>query len=118
MQTNILGTTLTTCCKNPITGFYRDGLCRATPEDRAVHSVCAIVTNKFLEFSKQQGNDLTTPIPAYGFPGLKEGDKWCLCILRWIEAHKAGVAPRILAKATSIESTKYISKEILLEYAI
>lgn len=118
MQTNILGTNLITCCKDPMTGFYRDGLCRTSPEDRGTHTVCAVVTKEFLEFSKSKGNDLTSPIPAFGFQGLKDGDKWCLCALRWKEAYEAGVAPRISAKATSMETTKYIDKEILLEYAI
>tara|TARA_B100001063_G_scaffold31573_1_gene24676 strand:- start:4335 stop:4571 length:237 start_codon:yes stop_codon:yes gene_type:complete len=78
MQTNILGTNLEICCTSPMTGFYRDGVCRTSQEDTSMHTVCAILTNKFLEFSKAQGNDLTTPVPQYGFPGLKEGNKWCL----------------------------------------
>jgi uncharacterized protein len=116
MQTNILGTNLEICCTSPMTGFYRDGVCRASQEDTSMHTVCAILTNKFLEFSKAQGNDLTTPVPQYGFPGLKEGDKWCLCALRWKEAYEAGCAPKIIAEATSNATTKVIKKEILLEY--
>ena len=118
MQTNILGTSLKVCCTSPMTGFYRDGVCRTSPEDHGTHTVCAIVTNEFLEFSKKQGNDLTTPVPQFGFPGLQDGDKWCLCALRWKEAHEAGCAPKIDAEATSNATTKFIKKEILLEYKI
>ena len=116
MQTNILGTNLEICCTIPVTGFYRDGVCRASEEDTSMHTVCAVLTNEFLKFSKAQGNDLSTPVPEYGFPGLKQGDKWCLCALRWKEAYEAGCAPKIIAEATSNATTKVIKKEILLEY--
>lgn len=118
MQTNILGTNLETCCTSPMTGYYRDGVCRTSEEDLGTHTVCAIVTTEFLEYSKSQGNDLMTPAPHYNFPGLKAGDKWCLCALRWKEAYDAGCAPKIIAKATSNLTTKYVDKEILLEYSI
>ena len=118
MQTNILGTNLQTCCTSPMTGYYRDGVCRTTPEDTGTHTICAIMTKEFLEFSKAQGNDLSTSIPEFGFEGLKEGDKWCLCALRWKEAYEAGKAPKIIAEATSNASTKIIKKEILMEYKI
>ncbi|APW65074.1 hypothetical protein LPB137_04080 [Poseidonibacter parvus] len=118
MQTNILGTNLELCCSSPITGFYRDGICRTSQEDTGTHTICAILTNDFLQYSKSKGNDLTTPMPQYGFPGLKEGDKWCLCALRWKESYEANCAPNIIAEATSIATTKFIEKEILLKYAI
>jgi uncharacterized protein (DUF2237 family) len=116
---NILNTKLVTCCDipNKITGFYRDGYCSTGPTDYGTHIVCAIVDDKFLKFTKSRGNDLITPYPP-SFPGLKAGDKWCLCIKRWIEAYEAGYAPKIVAEATNELATKYISKEILLKYAV
>lgn len=118
MQTNILGTSLQTCCTSPMTGFYRDGVCRTSQEDTGTHTVCAIMTDEFLNFSKSKGNDLTTAVPQFDFPGLKAGDKWCLCALRWLEAYEAGVAPKIDAQATSNATTKFISKDILLQFKI
>lgn len=118
MQTNILGTNLEICCTNPMTGFYRDGVCRTSQEDTGTHTVCAVLTKEFLEYSKAQGNDLTTPAPQYGFPGLKPGDKWCLCALRWLEAYDANCAPKIIAEATSNATTNFINKEILLQYKV
>lgn len=118
MQKNILGTNLEVCCKNPFTGYYRDGFCRTSQEDTGTHTVCSIVTQEFLEYSKRQGNNLMTPAPQFGFPGLKAGDKWCLCALRWKEAYDAGCAPIIIAEATSSLSTKYVDKEILLKYCV
>lgn len=118
MQTNILGTNLELCCSNPITGYYRDGVCRTSQEDTGTHTVCAILTNEFLQYSKSKGNDLTRAVPQFGFPGLKDGDKWCLCALRWKEAYDAGCAPKIIAEATSMATTNFIEKEILLEYKI
>ena len=118
MQTNILGTNLETCCTSPMTGYFTDGSCRTTPDDTGTHTVCAIVTAEFLEFSKAKGNDLSTPMPYYNFPGLKDGDKWCLCALRWKEAYDAKCAPKIIAKATSSATLKLIPKETLLEFAI
>ena len=98
--TNVLGEPLAGCCTAPITGFYRDGFCHTGPEDAGVHVVCAVVTDDFLKFSAARGNDLATPRPAFGFPGLSEGDRWCLCAARWAEAHAAGVAPRVVLTAT------------------
>jgi uncharacterized protein (DUF2237 family) len=118
MQTNLLGKPLEKCSLEPLTGFYRDGSCRTAQEDSGSHSVCIIATNEFLEFSKRQGNDLSTPIPEFGFQGLKDGDKWCLCALRWKEAYEAGSAPKIDPNATSNLATKFVDKELLLEYAI
>ena len=115
MQTNILGTNLESCCTDPMTGFYRDGICRTTEEDTGTHTVCALITNEFLEFTKKRGNDLSTPVPQFNFPGLKEGDKWCLCALRWKEAYDNGVICKVVAKSTSNATLKYIDKKILLE---
>ncbi len=97
---NVLGEALEDCSRDPMTGFYRNGCCNTGPEDRGSHTVCAIVTEDFLAFSKARGNDLSTPMPAYGFPGLKAGDRWCLCAPRWQEAFAAGKAPRVALKAT------------------
>lgn len=97
---NVLGEPLTACSTQPMTGFFRDGCCNTGREDRGSHTVCAIVTDAFLAFSKASGNDLSTPMPDYGFPGLKAGDRWCLCAPRWHEAFQAGKAPRVLLQAT------------------
>ncbi|MCA9257534.1 MAG: DUF2237 domain-containing protein, partial [Phycisphaerales bacterium] len=90
---NVLGGPLATCGESPMTGFYRDGCCNTGPDDLGVHSVCVQVTAEFLAFSKSRGNDLSTPNPQWGFPGLKPGDRWCLCAARWAEAYAAGAAP-------------------------
>lgn len=97
---NVLGEPLENCSTSPMTGFFRDGCCNTSREDRGSHTVCVIVTDDFLAFSKSRGNDLSTPLPDYGFPGLKAGDRWCLCAPRWQEAHAGGKAPRVLLKAT------------------
>jgi len=99
---NVLGEKLETCGKDPITGFYRDGCCNVGPDDFGLHAVCAVVTDDFLEFSKAQGNDLSTPRPEFGFEGLKPGDSWCLCAARWQEAFEAGSAPRVRLRATHL----------------
>jgi uncharacterized protein (DUF2237 family) len=98
---NILGTALRDCCHNPKTGYYRDGFCRAQADDIGNHSVCAVMTEEFLEFSASSGNDLTTPRPEFGFPGLKPGDQWCLCASRWTDALEAGVAPPVILESCS-----------------
>ena len=90
---NILGTELQSCCTEPMTGFFRDGYCNTNQMDQGTHVVCAIMTDEFLEFTKSRGNDLSTPRPEFQFPGLKAGDGWCLCAMRWKEAYEAGVAP-------------------------
>lgn len=97
---NVLGTTLKKCCDSPKTGFYRDGFCHTGPQDHGTHVACATLTKEFLEFTKSRGNDLITPRPEWNFPGLKPGDKWCLCALRLLEAKKAGVAPKLDLEAT------------------
>ncbi len=105
---NVLGTRLQTCCTDPMTGFYRDGNCETGPEDHGTHVVCAEMTQEFLEFTKSRGNDLSTPIPLYRFPGLKPGDKWCLCALRWKEAFEAGVAPPVILERTHEKALEFV----------
>ena len=113
---NVLGKKLEFCSTNPKTGFYRDGCCETGPNDYGTHTVCAIVTDEFLRFSKERGNDLITANPLYNFVGLKNGDKWCLCVSRWIEAHKVGCAPKIILESTNIKTLEYITFEELLDY--
>lgn len=114
---NILGTELVPCCLTPgkVTGFYRDGMCSSGAEDVGTHVVCAIVDDEFLNFSKSKGNDLITPFPPH-FPGLVAGDKWCLCVLRWLEAYKEGKAPKIIAESTNELALRYVHKDILMRY--
>jgi hypothetical protein len=97
---NVLGSPLETCSTRPMTGFFRDGCCDTAPSDVGSHTVCVVMTAEFLAFSKARGNDLSTPLPEYGFPGLKPGDRWCLCAPRWQEAFAAGHAPRVALRAT------------------
>jgi uncharacterized protein (DUF2237 family) len=97
---NVLGRPLQQCGCNPMTGFYRDGFCATGERDRGSHTVCAVMTEEFLTFTKGRGNDLSTPAPQYNFPGLKSGDRWCLCVSRWKEAYDAGVAPPVILEAT------------------
>jgi len=115
---NVLGTNLEPCCTAPATGFYRDGYCSTGPEDLGVHTVCAVVSKDFLKFSKEAGNDLSTPNPAYGFPGLKPGDKWCLCASRWQEAFEGGMAPSVVLAATHEASLKHCSLADLKAFAV
>ena len=115
-ELNVLGGELKLHCTNPMTGFYRDGYCRTGDDDRGSHVIAAIVTKKFLEFTKSCGNDLSTPNISSGFSGLKPGDKWCLCALRWMQAYDAGVAPSIVLDATHQNALKYVSLNILKKY--
>ena len=108
MIKNILGTNLEVCSLNPITGFTRSGCCETGPEDRGQHTVCAEVTDEFLQFSKLQGNDLMTPRPEFNFTGLKPGDRWCLCASRWLEALQEGIAPPVLLEATHEKALEII----------
>ena len=122
-EKNVLGTPLQSCCTNPLTGFYRDGRCVTGPQDSGKHVICAQVTEDFLLFSLGQGNDLINPVasnsvPAYDFPGLKPGDRWCLCASRWQEAYDAGVAPPVVLKATHEAALQYVSMEALQEKRI
>ena len=113
---NVLGTPLKICGSDPITGYNRSGFCSLSKDDLGTHIVCAIVTDKFLKFTKSQGNDLTTP---YGnFPGLKQGDRWCLCILRWLEAYRNGVAPFIDLESTSDNALKYVDIRLLKKFGL
>lgn len=117
MEKNVFGEPLQICCTDPLTGYFRDGLCRTISEDTGTHTVCAIMTAEFLRFSASVGNDLITPIPYYQFRGLKAGDKWCLCVSRWIQAEKAGKAPKIILEATHEKTLKYAPLETLVKYA-
>jgi uncharacterized protein len=116
VPTNVLGGELRCCCRNPLTGFYRDGHCRTGPGDSGLHTVCAQMTNEFLEFSYSRGNDLVTPQP--GFPGLKEGDRWCLCVTRWHEALEAGAAPPVDLHATHASTLEFVTLEELQSHAL
>ena len=113
---NVYKKPLKICGTNPLTGAYRDGCCNTGIDDIGTHTVCAVVTNSFLNFSKSMGNDLTIDNPLYNFKGLKEGDKWCLCVSRWIEAYKENVAPPIILESTHIKTLEYISIEILEKF--
>lgn len=115
---NVLGSELMCCCTSPRTGFYRDGFCQTGPQDVGRHTVCARVTTAFLEYSRSRGNDLMTPMPAYSFPGLRDGDKWCLCVSRWKEALDAGVAPPVVLEATHAAALDVVTLEQLRANAI
>jgi len=117
-QVNMLGERLETCCTSPMTGWYRTGCCEVGGDDAGVHAVCAIMTDEFLEFSRSVGNDLSTPMPAHGFPGLKAGDQWCLCAPRWQEAHEAGRAPQVRMRATNILAAEFCDVDALRAHAI
>ena len=117
-QTNVLGGPIECCCTQPLTGYYRDGYCRTGPGDVGLHTVCVEVTDDFLAFSKARGNDLSTPIPEFDFPGLVSGDKWCLCVTRWQEALSAGLAPRVCLAASHISVLEFVDLEDLKEYAL
>jgi len=115
---NVLGTPLETCCTSPMTGFYRDGTCNTGGGDFGAHTVCTQVTADFLVFSKARGNDLSTPVPAFDFPGLKPGDRWCLCASRWKEALDAGMAPPVVLASTHASTLEYVSLSDLKQYAL
>lgn len=115
---NVLGGALCNCCSNPLTGFYRDGRCETGPEDIGRHVVCARMTDAFLAFSKSRGNDLSTPVPAASFPGLKAGDQWCLCAARWREALAAGVAPPVVLGATHEAALEIVALADLKAHAV
>ncbi|MAS94645.1 MAG: hypothetical protein CMO55_15715 [Verrucomicrobiales bacterium] len=115
---NVLGGELIPCSTTPMTGFYRTGKCQVGPEDLGCHAVCCVLTEEFLAFSAAAGNDLSTPVPEYGFPGLKPGDRWCVCAARWKEALDAGFACEVVLEATSEAALQYVSRSILEEYAL
>jgi uncharacterized protein (DUF2237 family) len=116
--TNVLGGPLEPCSVEPRTGFYRDGCCNTGPEDLGLHVICTQVTTEFLEFSAEHGNDLSTPMPEFGFPGLKPGDRWCVCAGRWREALDAGVAPPVVLVATHEETLAVVTLDDLKQHAI
>ena len=118
MATNLLGTPLEVCSTAPMTGFYRDGCCNTGGTDAGVHVVCAQVTEEFLAFSVAQGNDLSTPRPEYGFPGLVPGDRWCVCASRWQDAYDAGFAPLVVLAATHVRALDWCDRAALLAMAI
>jgi uncharacterized protein (DUF2237 family) len=115
---NVFDEPLESCSEDPITGFFRDGCCNTSEQDAGSHTVCAVLTGEFLEFSRTRGNDLTTPRPEFGFPGLKPGDRWCLCASRWHEAERHGVAPRVHLKATHRRALERVPLETLKPYAL
>jgi uncharacterized protein (DUF2237 family) len=117
-ELNVLGQSLQSCSQKPMTGFFRDGSCRTCHEDTGIHTVCAVMTDEFLSFSKSRGNDLSTPMPQYNFPGLRAGDQWCLCAGRWVEAFKAGAAPKVNLAATHEETLAIVGLDILKRFAI
>ena len=114
---NVLGTPLEPCSFDPLTGFYRNGCCDTGREDVGLHLVCIRATAEFLRFSRRVGNDLSTPVPAYDFPGLQPGDRWCLCVERWKEALQAGQAPKVILAATHISTLEFVSLEELQAHA-
>ena len=115
---NVLGTTLEPCSVRPMTGFYRDGCCNTGPEDAGSHTVCAVMTAEFLAYSKSVGNDLSTPHPEFGFPGLQPGDRWCLCAPRWQQAFEAAAAPRVALRATHERALQWCTLDDLKRFAI
>ena len=115
---NVLGTALKPCSEKPRTGFFRDGCCNTAAEDQGAHTVCVEITADFLAFSKHAGNDLSTPHPEFGFPGLKPGDCWCLCASRWVDAHEAGKAPRVDLESTHERTLEFVPLAVLQRFAI
>lgn len=115
---NVFGEPLETCGEDPVTGFFRDGCCNTNAQDRGSHTVCVELTTEFLEFSRSRGNDLMTPVPAYGFPGLKAGQRWCLCATRWLEAQREGKAPRVYLRRTHQKALDTVPMETLRAFAL
>ena len=116
--TNVLGSPLAPCSNDPLTGFFRDGACNTCAEDRGSHTVCAVMTAEFLAFSRYVGNDLSTPEPRYGFPGLKPGDRWCLCAGRFLQAHDEGCAPKVDLMATHARALEIVPLDVLDSHAL
>ena len=114
---NVFGETLETCSEQPKTGFFRDGCCNTDPQDLGSHTVCVQVTREFLEFSRFRGNDLSTPRPEFGFPGLRAGDRWCLCAARWLEACEAGMAPKVFLRSTHERALEIVPLEQMKAFA-
>lgn len=117
-QHNVFGEPLISCSETPLTGFFRNGCCDTAPQDVGSHTICIVATAEFLAFSKQTGNDLSTPLPDFGFPGVKPGDRWCLCAARWQQALEAGMAPHVVLRATNEAALAIVSLTDLKRYAI
>lgn len=117
MALNVFGEEMIACSMAPKTGFYRDGCCETGPDDFGTHTVCSVMTEDFLAYTKSAGNDLSTPMPQYQFPGLKPGDRWCLCATRWVQAYEAGVPPKVVLEATHEKTLEYIKLEELVKFA-
>ncbi len=117
MAKNVLGGPLATCSTHPVTGFFRNGKCDTCRDDLGMHTVCALMTARFLEYSRAQGNDLSTPQPAFGFPGVQPGSYWCLCLPRWVQAYGDGMAPHIKLEATHASVLEFIDMDCLREYS-
>lgn len=117
MAQNVLGSDLVPCSTTPLTGFYRDGCCNTGPDDHGLHLVCAVMTREFLDFSKNVGNDLSTPRPEFNFPGLQPGDRWCLCVQRWTQALAVGCAPRVVLESTHIHALEWANLDDLKAHA-
>ena len=115
---NVFGEALETCGEEPMTGFFRDGCCNTSEQDLGSHTVCVEVTDDFLEYSRFRGNDLSTPVPEFEFPGLKAGDRWCLCAARWLEAEQAGMAPRVFLRRTHQRALEIVPMDLLRQYAV
>jgi uncharacterized protein (DUF2237 family) len=115
---NVFGEALQSCSERPLTGFFRDGCCNTSDQDVGSHTVCVEVTREFLEFSRFRGNDLSTPRPEYSFPGLKPGDRWCLCAVRWLEAHVFGMAPRVFLRGTHQRALEIVPLHLLKRFAV
>jgi len=115
---NVYGEALVSCSQDPITGFFRDGCCNTNDQDVGSHTVCIEVNSQFLEYSRFRGNDLSTPMPDFGFPGLRPGDRWCLCAARWLEAHEGGMAPPVFLTGTHMKALEIVPIEILRKYAV
>jgi len=113
---NVFDKPLESCSLQPLTGFYRDGCCRTGEEDLGLHTVCIVATEEFLNYSKEVGNDLSTPLPEYQFPGVRPGERWCLCAARWVEAYRAGNAPPIILESTNKDVLRMIPFDVLLDY--
>ena len=118
LSINVYGKELETCCDNPKTGFFRNGMCDTCKEDLGVHTVCILATEEFLVFSKGAGNDLSTPRPEYNFPGVKPGNRWCLCAMRWKESYEQGKAPPVFLESTHEATLKLVDFNILQQYAV
>ena len=117
MNKNVFGEELITCSSNPVTGYFRNGCCDTDETDKGLHTVCVVITNEFLEFSSAVGNDLLTPIPEYNFPGLKEGDRWCLCALRWKQALIHNCAPKVVLESTNEKTLEIVSMDDLIKHS-